>query len=129
VSKPSGEPRGDKIVGLLSFALIAPEAGETGGKQRRAGGLQVKIGKLHDKDHFIPLKDSELAEIDSWSCSGPGPWILKSRRADERKRAREARWIGFWPTCRNWRAELKTCAGSALAENTPLPTMAVAKLN
>jgi hypothetical protein len=28
-------------------------------------GLQIKIGKLRDKDHFIPLRDSELSEIDS----------------------------------------------------------------
>jgi Polyketide cyclase / dehydrase and lipid transport len=31
-----------------------------------------------DRDHFIPLKDSELAEIDSWSCSDAGPWITNA---------------------------------------------------
>jgi hypothetical protein len=46
-----------------------------GRKHRRADGLQIKIGKLHNRDHFIPLKASELAEIDSWSCSDTGPWI------------------------------------------------------
>ena len=49
-----------------------------GRKNRRADGLQVKIGKLRDRDHFIPLKDSELAEIDSWSCSDTGPWITNA---------------------------------------------------
>jgi hypothetical protein len=45
-----------------------------GRKHRRADGLQIKVGKLRDKDHFIPLKASELTEIDSWSCSDTGPW-------------------------------------------------------
>jgi hypothetical protein len=49
-----------------------------GRKHRRADGLQIKVGKLRDKDHFIPLKDSELAEIDSWSCSDTGPWITNA---------------------------------------------------
>jgi hypothetical protein len=49
-----------------------------GRKNRRADGLQVKIGKLRDRDHFIPLKDSELAEIDSWPCSDTGPWITNA---------------------------------------------------
>jgi integrase len=49
-----------------------------GRKNRRADGLQVKIGKLHGREHFIPLKDSELAEIDSWSCSDTGPWITNA---------------------------------------------------
>jgi integrase len=49
-----------------------------GRKNRRADGLQVKIGKLRNKDHFIPLKASELAEIDSWSCSDTGPWITNA---------------------------------------------------
>ena len=49
-----------------------------GRKHRRVDGLQIKIGKLHDRDHFIPLKASELAEIDSWSCSDTGPWITNA---------------------------------------------------
>jgi hypothetical protein len=49
-----------------------------GRKHRRADGLQIKIGKLRDKDHFIPLKASELAEIDSWLCSDTGPWITNA---------------------------------------------------
>jgi hypothetical protein len=49
-----------------------------GRKHRRADGLQIKIGKLRDRDHFIPLKASELAEIDSWSCSDTGPWITNA---------------------------------------------------
>ena len=43
-----------------------------GRKNRRADGLQIKVGKLRDKDHFVPLKASELTEIDSWSCSDTG---------------------------------------------------------
>jgi hypothetical protein len=49
-----------------------------GSKHRRADGLQIKIGKLRDEDHFIPLKTSELAEIDSWSRSDTGPWITNA---------------------------------------------------
>ena len=49
-----------------------------GRKHRRADGLQIKIGKLRDKDHFIPLRAAELAEIDSWSCSDPAPWITSA---------------------------------------------------
>jgi hypothetical protein len=49
-----------------------------GSTHRRADGLQIKVGKLLDKDHFIPLKAFELAEIDSWSCSDTGPWITNA---------------------------------------------------
>jgi hypothetical protein len=49
-----------------------------GRKHRRADGLQIKVGKLRDEDHFIPLKASELTEIDSWSCSDTGPWIANA---------------------------------------------------
>jgi hypothetical protein len=47
-----------------------------GRKHRRADGPQIRVGKLPDKDHFIPLRAAELAEIDSWSCSDTGRWIL-----------------------------------------------------
>ena len=36
-----------------------------GRKHRRADGLQIKVSKLRDKGHFIPLRAAELAEIDS----------------------------------------------------------------
>jgi hypothetical protein len=49
-----------------------------GRKHRRANGLQIKVGKLRDKDHFVPLKASQLTEIDSWSCSDTGPWITNA---------------------------------------------------
>ena len=49
-----------------------------GRKNRRADGLEIKVGKLRDKDHFVPLKASELTEIDSWSCSDTGPWITSA---------------------------------------------------
>jgi hypothetical protein len=49
-----------------------------GRKHRRTDGLQIKIGKLRHKDHFIPLRAAELAEIDSWSCSDTGPWITSA---------------------------------------------------
>jgi hypothetical protein len=49
-----------------------------GRKHRRADGLQIKVGKLRDKDHFIPLKASELTEIDSWPCSDTGPRITNA---------------------------------------------------
>jgi hypothetical protein len=53
-----------------------------GRKHGRADGLQMNVGRLRDKDHFIPLKASKLAEIDSWSCSDTGPWITNA--ADQR---------------------------------------------
>ena len=49
-----------------------------GRKHRRADGLQIKVGKLRDKGHFIPLRASELAEIGSWSYSNTGPWITSA---------------------------------------------------
>jgi hypothetical protein len=70
---------------IRRFAFLGRATGQRrsdlvlyGRKNRRADGLQVKIGKLRDRDHFIPLKDSELAEIDSWSCSNTGPWITNA---------------------------------------------------
>ena len=70
---------------IRRFAFLGRATGQRrsdlvlyGRKNRRADGLQVKIGKLRDRDHFIPLKDSELAEIDSWSCSNTGPWIINA---------------------------------------------------
>lgn len=47
------------------------------GKQHRQDdGLAVKIGKLRDKDHVIPLMAHQLKEIDSWSCADIGPWVM-----------------------------------------------------
>jgi hypothetical protein len=50
-----------------------------GRKTRRDDGLEITIGKLRDRRHFIPLRKAELAEIDSWSCSDTGPWIVSAR--------------------------------------------------
>lgn len=50
-----------------------------GRKNRRDDGIDITIGKLRDRRHFIPLKKAELAEIDSWSCSETGPWIVSAR--------------------------------------------------
>jgi site-specific recombinase XerD len=47
-----------------------------GKKNRRDDGIAFKIGKLRDKEHFIPLTRKQLEEIDSWSCSDTGPWIV-----------------------------------------------------
>lgn len=47
-----------------------------GKRHRQDDGLAIKIGKLRDKDHVIPLMAHQLAEIDSWSCSDTGPWIV-----------------------------------------------------
>lgn len=46
-----------------------------GKKNRKEDGIAIKIGKLRNKDHVIPLMKSQLAELDSWSCSDTGPWI------------------------------------------------------
>jgi hypothetical protein len=50
-----------------------------GKKNRRDDGLQFKIGKRRDLEHFLPLNAAELAEIDSWSCSDTGPWVVSPR--------------------------------------------------
>lgn len=47
-----------------------------GKRHRQDDGLAVKIGKLRDKDHVIPLMAHQLVEIDSWSCSDTGPWVV-----------------------------------------------------
>jgi integrase len=50
-----------------------------GRKNRRDDGIDIQIKKLRGHRHFIPLKQSEIAEIDSWSCSDTGPWIVSPR--------------------------------------------------
>lgn len=50
-----------------------------GRKNRRDDGLDITIGKLRDRPHFVPLSKAELAEIDSWSCSDTGPWIVSNK--------------------------------------------------
>jgi hypothetical protein len=50
-----------------------------GRKNRRDDGIEITISKLRDRRHFIPLRKSELSEIDSWSCSDTGPWIVSAR--------------------------------------------------
>ena len=47
-----------------------------GRRHRKDDGIAIKIGKLRDKDHVIPLTDDQLKEIDSWTCSDTGPWII-----------------------------------------------------
>ncbi|RTL51250.1 MAG: hypothetical protein EKK40_10430 [Bradyrhizobiaceae bacterium] len=47
-----------------------------GKKNRKDDGIAIKIGKLRDKDHIIPLMKHQLAELDSWSCSDTGPWVI-----------------------------------------------------
>jgi hypothetical protein len=47
-----------------------------GKRHRKEDGIAIKIGKLRDKDHIVPLTKAQLAEIDSWTCSDTGPWII-----------------------------------------------------
>jgi integrase len=47
-----------------------------GRRNRVEDGLAFKIGKLRDKEHFIPLTPGQLKVIDAWSCSDTGPWIV-----------------------------------------------------
>lgn len=49
-----------------------------GRKNRKDDGLVIKVGKLRNRDHIIPLTKAQLAELDSWSCSDTGPWITSS---------------------------------------------------
>jgi hypothetical protein len=49
-----------------------------GRKNRRDDGIEITVGKLRNKRHFIPLRESELAEIDSWPWSATGPWIVSA---------------------------------------------------
>lgn len=46
-----------------------------GRRHRKEDGIAIKIGKLRDKDHVIPLMAHQLEEIDSWSCTDTGPWV------------------------------------------------------
>jgi hypothetical protein len=46
-----------------------------GRRHRKDDGLAVKIGKLRDRDHVIPLMAHQLEEIDSWTCTDTGPWV------------------------------------------------------
>jgi integrase len=64
LGRATGQRRGDLV--------------RLGRKNRRDDGLQIKVGKLRDKHHFIPLRVDELAEIDSWPCSDVGPWIVSA---------------------------------------------------
>lgn len=51
-----------------------------GSRHRKDDGIAVKIGKLRDKEHTIPLTKAQLEVIDSWDCSDTGPWILSPWR-------------------------------------------------
>jgi hypothetical protein len=50
-----------------------------GKRHRKDDGIAIKIGKLRDKEHTIPLMERQLAEIDSWDCSDTGPWVVAER--------------------------------------------------
>lgn len=50
-----------------------------GRANRRDDGFEFKIKKLRGKSHFIPLTQSELAEIDSWPSSDIGPYIVSPK--------------------------------------------------
>lgn len=50
-----------------------------GKRHRKADGIAIKIGKLRDKEHIIPLMKDQLAEIDAWSCSDTGAWVQAVR--------------------------------------------------
>ncbi len=50
-----------------------------GRKHRRDDGIEITVGKLRNRRHFIPLRQSERAEIDSWPSSATGPWIATAR--------------------------------------------------
>jgi hypothetical protein len=75
-----------KLFVVLQFS-VARVANEDlvcfGGKDRRDDGLEITIGKFRDRRYFVPLRDSELAEIDSWSCSNTSPWIVSGACATD----------------------------------------------
>lgn len=50
-----------------------------GKRHRKEDGIAIKIGKLRDKEHIIPLMTDQLSEIDAWSCSDTGAWIQSVR--------------------------------------------------
>lgn len=52
------------------------DLGRYGKRHRKEDGIAVKIGKLRDKHHIIPLSRAQLQELDSWSCSDTGPWVV-----------------------------------------------------
>ena len=44
-------------------------------------GVSFTIGKLRDKEHFVPLTQAEIAEIDSWEVAAiPRLWIRSPRK-------------------------------------------------
>lgn len=52
-----------------------------GPHNRKEDGIAVKIGKLRDKLHVIPLTRAQLAEIDAWSeADGKdiAPWLIST---------------------------------------------------
>ena len=44
---------------------------------RRGDGLDVKIGKLRGKKHFMPLSDAHMTEIDGWGVGELTPYLTK----------------------------------------------------
>ncbi len=81
-----GRATGQRISDLVRFRPV----------QRRDDGLEVQIGKLRDKRHFIPLSPSHLAAIDGWNVGPMVPYLTKTngkRHDDGSLRRRLASWL------------------------------------
>jgi hypothetical protein len=79
-----------------------------GKRHRKEDSIAIKIGKLRDKDHVIPLMQHQLDEIDSWSCSDTGPWVIAAgggRMSGDNVQSTLNRLIAKTPTLRGY--ELK----------------------
>jgi len=80
-----------------------------GRKNRVGDGILFKIGKLRDREHFLPLTSDQRSEIDSWSCSETGPWIVSpagKAMTGDHLRASLMRFLAKTPALKGFRLEL-----------------------
>lgn len=63
---------------------------------RRLDGFDMRISKLRDKRHFLPLTQAEIREIDGWNVEPMDLYIKDqngARYSPDRIRGRFARWL------------------------------------
>lgn len=80
-----------------------------GRKNRVGDGILFKIGKLRDREHFLPLTADQRSEIDSWSCSDTGPWIVSptgKAMTGDHLRASLMRFLAKTPSLKGYDLEL-----------------------
>lgn len=81
-----GRATGQRISDLVRYRPV----------QRREDGLDVEIGKLRERRHFIPLGIADAREIDSWGVLPMVQYLTKpngKRHNDASMRRRLAAWL------------------------------------